>query len=225
MQSEMDTHLWRRWTLANGLGFVMAFVLGNALGSTGEDLRWNAPVTWSIAELISYGLRLLTMGAVGGYVQWFVLQRHISEAVWWVLTSALGFALGWSVGISAGSAIYALVSPVFGGRGELFALPIFSALGIAITGAVLGMLQHLVLGNHIIDSRWQQWALANSAGLAPCGIIMGAAGLLLADSTLPELTAYFLIIALVALFGLIYGAITGRALTWLLREPEQSTAA
>ena len=134
------------WVLASTVGIVIIYA------------------TLGLAQFVFYMDRLelagvgAVAGAVAGIMQWLVLRRRISRAGWWVLVSAIGWAMGSIV------FFYSYYRYTFWS-------------GLVVAGAVVGIMQWLVLRRHISQAGW--WILASAggvvAGLAvfPYGIITG----------------------------------------------------
>lgn len=85
------------WILATLLSW--AFIGGSGLGALG----WIAPRTELLGIRIFYGcLDGAMVGAFLGLGQWLVWRRYFSKAAWWILASAMSWAVGlpcgWVVG-------------------------------------------------------------------------------------------------------------------------------
>jgi hypothetical protein len=71
-----------RWLLASTLGYAMAGAIGGIGTVTG----------------LAFGLIFGTIsGVVLGIAQWLILRQHFSKAGWWVLGSAVGWSMCWSL--------------------------------------------------------------------------------------------------------------------------------
>ena len=104
----------------------------------------------------------------------------MDRAGWWVLAS-----------LSAVLCVAALVA----------AVPAFDpGLGVAFGGSVLGLLQWLVMRQHVARAGW--WVLASTVGWVAGGFLSGAFE--------PGVAGW-------ATIGIVYGAISGAVLVWLLR--------
>jgi len=166
---------WLTWMLTF-LSFPIGGSLAYALVRSVDSVRDGA-----IAGFVA--------GAVIGIAQWLVLRRAIPLDGWWIAASALGLAGGLALGVAAlGSGTAA---------GEL-------ALRGAITGAVFGVMQWLILRQYISTAGW--WAPLIAAGWALGWTVTRLAGVDLSYGW--------------AVFGssgaLVFAGITGGALVWLL---------
>jgi hypothetical protein len=56
----------------------------------------------------------LIVGGMTGLTQWFVLRQRVSQAGWWILASALGWALGWSIVVFLPPALLGLNGLILG---------------------------------------------------------------------------------------------------------------
>ena len=119
--------------------------------------------------------------------------------LWWVLASAVGFVVGLIVGLILSATSSSLVG---------------FAVGLAVFGASVGIAQWFVLRRHVSRAGW--WVLASTVGYA-----VTAAGVLDALEAFGEAilgggSSYEgLVLGLV-----LYGAITGGVLVWLLWDPD-----
>ena len=140
------------------------------------------------------------LGSVVGLMQWFVLRQQISRAGWWALASAAGLA----VVISAGIVVAALTNYSVGL--DNFSVLLRWIVVMALGGAVIGMLQWLILRGQVSRAGW--WMLASTVGW---GLSIAVAGVF-------ALVAVGLVFGLLV-GGVVLGAVTGGALVWLLRQP------
>ncbi|MEM8536102.1 MAG: hypothetical protein AAGF95_35080 [Chloroflexota bacterium] len=130
--------------------------------------------------------------------QWLILRRYLSVDHWWLTASVAGLLVGFVAGAFVGGSVNALI----GSSGFDVALFII----VSITGGVLGLVQMLVLGRFVQSSRW--WIPASTVGwLAPFVVII--------------LVGHNLDYAVMglfngALFGCVYGIITGVVLLRLV---------
>ncbi len=155
-------------------------------------------LAWSPSRdliVIAY-LGLAASMILAGVLQWLVLRGLIAHAGAWLLanvaaTAAVG-ALAFGLGLINRDAGW--------------------VLGVAGGWIVLGVLQWLVLREQLVGAGW--WVLASTLGLIVAGPVVGfvswatgAPGGSLAGGLSRWLA-----------FGAAYGAITGTALVWLLRQ-------
>ena len=131
------------------------------------------------------------VGASTGTAQWLVLQRKVPQSGWWVLASTVGLAVGIAV-------VPVVLDAVKDGL----------VYGMVVAGASIGLAQWLVLRWKVSRAGW--WVLASLMGFAVTFYAVGVGG----DVGQPGGEA-----AVLAALGFVsYGAITGGALVWLLRQ-------
>jgi hypothetical protein len=121
--------LWLRW-----LPTFVGFIAGGAIASA-----VTGPVTTVIAALAGGAIA----GAVIGAGQWLALRGRLPRIAWWIPATAVGQA----VGLAAGAALVGYRT----GPQDL-------AIQGAITGLGVGVLQALVLRQHV--ATWFWWAIA-----------------------------------------------------------------
>ena len=195
---------WLWWVLASTVGWAVGGTVGVALGG---ELSMGLAVTGYLGVAVG-----VTMT---GALQWLVLRGQVGGAAWWMVASVVGAALvgilavvlGWVVGV---------VGRLVGGAawGANWG-PDWSAdpggdvgfvVAVAAGGTVLGVLQWLVLRRQVARAGW--WVLASSVGWVMGGLASG----------ITNTTAGW------AVLGIVYGAITGIVLVWLLRREVHGTA-
>ena len=203
----LDWWLWFWWVLANivgwGVGGVMFFyILFIALMGFGGGAEAGAIIGRAIPGIIVGAVA----GAVAGFLQWLVLRRQVKRGGWWILASAVGWAVTWAHFMGGLGVVYefTLRTPGY----ELMLLMIGAWL---VGGTVTGGLQWLVLRGQFFRAGW--WlatsALSWSVGMVmqwPVEVVIMNIGLI------PNLTQLFVVT------GTVYGAITGTVLMWLLRQ-------
>ena len=128
-------------------------------------------------------------------------RRPEDWRVWlgWVLASTVGWAVGGPAGVAAG------------GSGDII---VAGYIGVTAGGILAGMLQWLVLRRHVAGAGW--WMAASAAGWVAAGPGVGLVAAVMGAA----LTAN----AGWAALGIMYGAVTGCALVWLLRQPRPAAA-
>jgi len=192
-QNNVGRGYWLAWVLASIIGFVMGALLGMsvAYGLFDRDV-FDATIG------ITGGI---VVGATGGCLQWVVLREKVARAGWWVLASALGFAI---------------------------TLGTLGAIGINENYVMAGILFAAVFG---IAGGVLQWLVLRRAGVARAGLWVPASilGSLVAAIGLPISSAIgaagnYGLSAIVfgLLFGAGLGAIPGAVLVWLLRQSHSS---
>jgi hypothetical protein len=72
--------------------WIPATIVGFGIGKDVGGLA-----TQAIPGAVGSGLDGLALGTSIGLAQWLVLRRHALLAWWWILASAIAWAIGWSV--------------------------------------------------------------------------------------------------------------------------------
>jgi hypothetical protein len=183
---------WLAWFMASVMGYGMGAILGTGL-AYGPSFR-------DLPEGVLGILTGIVMGATGGYFQWVVLRERITGAGLWWSASALGF--GTAMGAVAAS-----------NTDESYAIAI--VLMGSVLGVISGIPQWLVLRRKVPRSGW--WLVASCIG-SLVGLLDFHFVLALGEAG--KWTQAILTFGL--LFGAGYGAITGAALVWLLRQSPSS---
>ncbi len=80
---------WRAWTGATALGGALAWMLGMSAGTHGPETM---PAPWVVAAILV--VSGLTLGAVLGGAQAWVLRGRAGLAGWWVAANAFGWLVG-----------------------------------------------------------------------------------------------------------------------------------
>lgn len=121
-----DWILWLKWILVSTLGWVAGLAL--------------------LADVV------IAMGAVMGVMQWIVLRSLVRRAGWWILATAVGWAVG--------HVVVSIVPPV-------------EAVVVqgAVLGAVIGTMQWFVLRRWVYRAAW--WIVMSTLGWA-VGPVLGA---------------------------------------------------
>ncbi len=188
----VDWPLWGKWLLANLGGWLAGWLATwplNLFLAIGTGLAYGQGWNMAIVTRVEFILSLAVVGAVVGLLQWLVLRERVAiprgrwvlvTAGGWVIPLLPGFLSGGEAGLGLGFAISAVV-------------------GLS-TGAIVGLLQWLVLRRHLPQAGW--WIGANAIGWLACGAFAPAS---------VTVTA----------------ALTGFTLLWLLQQPrpEKVTAA
>ena len=176
-------------------GFGLLWVLAS---TAGLGMGWLAGTLVSLEVSAEGAIAALTVavagwavgGALLGAAQWYVLRGRTSRAGWWVLASSPSFGLGMVGGTYVAGLLSGLLSwAVWGG----------------LWGAMLGAAQWYVLRGRTSRAGW--WVLASTVGAGTCGTVLGA----LYQAGVEGANLF--------LGGALFGAITGAALVWLLRQP------
>ena len=96
------------------------------------------------------GIGLIPSGTAIAFLQWLVLKQHISKPWRWIVTSILGWSLGWVISLI------------------LYSLGLELMSGLAI-GGITGIAQWLILRNEV---QWSGWWIAVSAVAWAVGITL-----------------------------------------------------
>jgi MFS family permease len=189
---------WIAWVLASIVGFGMGSLIGM---SVSYALLPEMGITdeFGVAHLLMFGTML---GTTSGFLQWVVLREKVAQAGWWVLASAMGFAIAGGTLGSIG------INENYLTAGILFAV---------LFGVAGGIMQALVLKRAQI-ARVGLWVLVNILGS-----VVGAISVPVAEA-ISAATGNYDLSAMV--FGLLLGAglgaIPGAVLVWLLRQSQTS---
>ncbi len=186
----LDWRLWLWWVVAGVVGWAAGWGLG-----------WSEVEFWSVdIAAAEYGGVVVGVTVVGA-LQWLMLRRQLAGAAWWIVASLVS-------GVVAGGVIYGV-----GGDAGFTAevardLDVGWVVEAALYGAVLGVLQWLVL-------RWQ-------VALSGLWVLASTVGWVVGDPVCSSLMDFGALSWVV--FGAVYGAITGLVLVWLLRRPVPAAA-
>lgn len=187
-QNNVGKGYWLAWFLASVMGFGMGALLG-----VQSAYRSSHSDTSNAIMGLMIGI---VMGAIGGYLQWVVLRERITGAGLWVLASALGFGLAiGATGVIGADENYGMAGILIG----------------SVYGVAGGILQWLALRRKIARARW--WLLANLLGS-----LVGVMGMPVVAAISEAGNWDLAVMTFGLLFGAGYGAITGAALVWMLRQ-------
>lgn len=166
---------------------------------------WRFYLWWVLASTVGWavggpvglamsGSAAVALGVtVAAVLQWLVLRQQVAQAGKWMLASIVAV-------IVAGVAGF-IVSGFLGVFGDVDVVAEAGTVGVVIGGTVLGVLQWLmVLKQRAKRAGW--WVLASTSGWLVGGVVSGAVDPVVG----------------LAVIGAVYGAITGLALLWLLRQ-------
>jgi len=190
-----QTSLWLLWASMTTVGYFMG-----------------AYVAVFFAHfLLGFLMLPVCVGAGVGLMQRPILRRLVpqsSELMWagWVLASMVGLTASVALTGLASSAILNIERPLE------FSWPAGAIQWIAalfIGGALIGILQHLMLRRYTEHSIWWIPASAVGWGLSAIGLAVVASGV----SLYPVLE----ILLAPAVAGVVLGLVTGRAAVWICR--------
>ena len=177
---------WLWWVLASAVGGALGYLVAVSVLATLSDGMYGALVDAVVLTMLGAGV---------GAMQWLVLRQHIPLTGWWVLASALGGTLAVAVAAAAPTTGIVLV-------------------GYGLLGTSMGVMQWLVLRQHVPHATW--WLLASAVGWAvgpPAAQAINCAAALLPELETVGVALLFGIVAAVA------GATTGIVLLWLMHTP------
>ena len=200
--SQAGWGFWLGWVVASTLGWLVGFIIAFFLlaivgGIVGEDTGMN--VLGLILGAFIFGASL---GSMVGILQWLVLRRRVSNAGWWVLASTVGFIVGQG-GVEVAMYVAFGYPEEMGGMSS-FTNVLGQTVVPALTGAVIGTLQWLVLRGKVSRAGW--WVLASIVGW-----VLGV--------TVAEIIPWGVEEMGILSSLVVSGAVTGAALVWLLRQP------
>ncbi|MGK7907400.1 MAG: hypothetical protein AB4040_09250 [Synechococcus sp.] len=87
-----------------GLGWVSALGLALAVASLADATSIYLPM-W-VPEELACGWVAAVGGVAIGLAQWLYLRRHLRQAAWWIVASAIGLAIGGGPNLCSGLAVY-----------------------------------------------------------------------------------------------------------------------
>ena len=184
-----------RWVILCGLGLGAGLFVGLALAS---------PIGAIVGMMLVTPVILAIAGSMFGAVQWVAIWRHPRVALLWISASALGLALGMTLGIVL---VEMLGRAITGEQVRLLTIgPWGRVVGLAgigtMTGLAVGTIQWLALRRYSVLGR--QWIALCAAGFGvglPLGGLVG--GVLPGGLQSGAGAATFL-----CLSGLVVGALT-----------------
>jgi hypothetical protein len=185
--------LWLGWTLATTLGMLIGYLsLALLVGSL--DLG----VARVIVPIVS--------GIFLGLAQWLVLRPYISKSYDWILNHAVGWVVGYTLGLF----VVQLLSKT----------PLGMLIGFISFGLIVALFQYPALRREI--PHLATWILANVTGWTLGAYLSLLAAGVLFQNKVP--TTFTSVLVTVGITGLVAGAITGLALIWIVREPDRLAA-
>ena len=182
--------LWLAWTFATALGMLIGYLL-LALLVGSLDLGF-ARV---IVPIIS--------GIFLGLAQWLVLRPYISKSYDWILNHAVGWVVGYTLGLY----VVQLLSKTSLGM----------LVGFISFGVIVALFQYPALRREI--PHLATWILANVAGWTLGAYLSLLAVGVLFQNKVP--TTFVSVLVSVGITGFVAGAITGLALIRIVRQPDR----
>ena len=169
--------------------------------------RPRLPQCWRWPGLVAGG----AAGLVGGLGEWLLLRRWMARAGWWIVVTAVGRAVGWSLALTIG---WLWSELIVGSTGSGAAGILGLDVGGLVGGSVVGLSQWVVLRRWV--ARSSVWIVASAVG--------GAAGIGLSQYVAQAAAAGIVSgglawVSAVAVAAAGVGAVTGVALVLLLAPP------
>ena len=145
----------------------------------------------------------LVAGFLVGLAQWMVLRKYLDEVSDWILAGGVSWAAGYALGLF-------IMNGLTGTGLDGF-------IGYVLFGVIVALVQWPLLRREI-PNVWM-WVLANVVGW-PAGFYLSqvSLGLFFDDPAINPIASTSVI---AGVSGLVAGAITGIALVWIVRQPEQ----
>src|SRR5574340_1221913 len=181
--------LWLAWTFATTLGMLVGYLpLAFLVG----------PIDLGIVRVI---VPIIT-GLLLGLAQWLVLRPYVTRSHDWVLYHAVGWVVGFSLGL--------LIVQLLSGT------PLGMLLGFICFGVIVALFQFPILRREIPNLGI--WILANVIGWTLGAYLSQLAAGIFFQKIIPA--PYVSVLVFVGITGLVAGAVTALALIWLVRKPD-----
>ena len=196
---------WRNWTLLNALVIILLYPIGGIIILIISEAMGYSMDQW--APPLEQTIMLIVFGALIGFgigiTQWLLLRKVFNVSSFWLYSVAIGFII---IELIAGIILWKLDI----NRGELSFIegnPLAHALILAITGLLIGLIQLPLLRRHY--SGVVYWVIASTL----------AWGISVLLTTIGH--QYDIAVLITFILGsLLYGAITGATLMWLMQKKE-----
>jgi hypothetical protein len=185
--------LWLSWTLATALGMLAGYLSV-------------APFVSSLDLGIARVIVPIVSGIFLGLAQWLVLRPYISKSYDWILNHAVGWVVGYSLGLF----VVQLLSKT----------PLGMLIGFISFGVIVALFQYPALRREI--PHLATWILANVIGWTLGAYLSLLAAGVFFQNQVP--TTFTSVLVSVGITGLVAGAITGLALIWIVRQPDRLVA-
>lgn len=196
-------HFWTSWTLLSLVIIILGYIVGGIAlllihGAFGfSQYEWGTPLSQTLGHVAAGAVLGL---AVGLFQRSFLKKLFFNVPAFWIYALIIGFVV-----IEMISGI--ILSQMGINRGEIKFFeyktpgnPPGESLIYAIVGLLTGLIQWPILSRSF--SRSAFWVLASTLGWGICFMI-----------TMISVWAFFL-------GALLYGAITGATLIWIMRTKE-----
>ena len=181
------------------LEWTLATTFGMLLGFVSSLILVNT-LSLPLARLIVP----LAAGFLVGLSQWIVLHKYLNEVSDWVLAGSVSWAAGYALGL--------FVMNGLTGTG------LDGLIGYILFGVIVALVQWTLLHREI-PNVWM-WVLANIVGWTT-GFYLSQFSLDLFFNG-PAINPIASTSVIAGVSGLVAGAITGIALVWIVRQPEQT---
>lgn len=115
------------WVLATILGWGIGFPVGLFISLIADGI-----------SILGFALNGAMIGIMTGATQFSILRQSVYKSGWWVLTSALGWAMGFAIGLGG-------ISPFMPKNAVFLGESIDETIGISIAGAIAGAITGILL--------------------------------------------------------------------------------
>lgn len=185
--------LWLAWTIATALGMLIGYL----------------PLAFLVG-LVELGIARVIVpiiaGTLLGLAQWLVLRPYISDSFDWVINQAVGWVVGFTIGLY----VVQLLSNT----------PLGMLVGFISFGVIVALFQYPALRREI--PYLAAWVLATVTGWTLGAYLSQVVASNFFQNALP--TTFTSILVVTGTTGLVAGAITGLALVLIVRQPDRIAA-
>jgi hypothetical protein len=200
---------WWKWTLINALALILGYIISvfvvlliNEIIFDNTVDEWGSPFEQTVVQ-IALGI---VIGFSIGITQWRLLRKVFNVSSFWLYSVVIGFTI---LELIAGIILWKLDI----NRGELNFIE-FNALAhaliLAITGLIIGIIQMPLLKKQYAGSVY--WVVASTL----------AWGISILITAIDQDFGLALLITFI-LGAILYGAITGATLMWILKPKEKKS--
>ena len=197
---------WWKWTLINALVLILSYIISvfvilfiaESIFDNSID-EWGSPFEQTVGQ-IALGI---VIGFSIGITQWRLLRKVFNVSSFWLYSVAIGFTI---LELIAGIILWKLDI----NRGELNFIEsnvLAHALLLAITGLIIGIIQMPLLKKQYAGRVY--WVIASTLAWGTSILITAIDQ----DSELALLITFII-------GAILYGAITGATLMWILKPKE-----
>ncbi len=154
--------LWALWSLVAFVGWMIITYGGLFIRDSMIDTWETVPgLTWALAQ------NGCLLGLVIGALQCILLRREIKLSWWWVVVSAISYAVSTSIAFLLVIAILAATNPgILSAQGDGFlSMPL--ALTMLVSGAIIGTIQAVAVGKSFsahLSKKLLLWILGTALG-------------------------------------------------------------